>query len=152
MNRNALTFSLFVFLIATISGIALASISTEPPVQDIYDRVKHGYADSGGVKIHYAMLGPASGSPSAPLVVMIHGYPDFWYSWRHQMNALSKDYQVVSIDQRGYNLSDKPKGQENYDMSLLVEDVRAVVKHLGRDKPAIVGHDWGGRVAWGFAL
>jgi pimeloyl-ACP methyl ester carboxylesterase len=103
------------------------------------------------VKIHYALIGPATGSALAPLVVMIHGFPDFWYSWRHQMVVLSKDYLVAAIDQRGYNLSDIPKGKENYDMSLLVEDVRAVVKHLGRDKAIVVGHDWGGRVAWGFA-
>jgi pimeloyl-ACP methyl ester carboxylesterase len=83
---------------------------------------------------------------------MIHGYPDFWYSWRHQMAVLAKNYQVVAIDQRGYNLSDKPKGKENYDLSLLVDDVRAVIKHLGRDRAVVVGHDWGGRVAWGFAM
>jgi len=116
--------------------------------EDVFDRVKHGYADSSGVRIHYATLGPES----APLIVMIHGFPDFWYSWRHQMAVLSKDYQVAAIDQRGYNLSDKPKGKENYDMSLLVDDVRAVIKHLGRDRAIIVGHDWGGRVAWGFAM
>jgi pimeloyl-ACP methyl ester carboxylesterase len=83
---------------------------------------------------------------------MIHGFPDFWYSWRDQMEALSKDYQVVAIDQRGYNLSDKPKGVENYDLRLLVGDVAAVVKHLKRDKAIIVGHDWGGIVAWTFAM
>jgi pimeloyl-ACP methyl ester carboxylesterase len=83
---------------------------------------------------------------------MIHGFPDFWYSWRDQMEALSKDYQVVAIDQRGYNLSDKPKGVENYDMRLLVGDVAAVVKHLKREKAIIVGHDWGGIVAWTFAM
>ena len=114
---------------------------------DLYDRVKHGYAISeGGVKIHYASLG------DGPLVVMIHGFPDFWYSWRSQMEALSERYQVVAIDQRGYNLSDKPKGVENYDMRLLVGDVAAVIKHLGRDKATIVGHDWGGAVAWQFAI
>jgi pimeloyl-ACP methyl ester carboxylesterase len=74
-----------------------------------FDRVQHGYAVSeAGVKIHYATLG------KGPLVVMIHGFPDFWYSWRHQMAALSDTFQVVAIDQRGYNLSDKPKGVENY--------------------------------------
>ena len=112
---------------------------------DLEKRVEHGYADSGGVKIHYASLG------KGPLVVMIHGFPDFWYSWRDQMQALSKDYQVVAIDQRGYNLSDKPKGVENYDMRLLVGDVAAVVKHLKRDKAIIVGHDWGGAVSWTLA-
>jgi pimeloyl-ACP methyl ester carboxylesterase len=68
------------------------------------------------------------------------------------MEALSKNYRVVAIDQRGYNLSDKPKGVENYDLRLLVGDVAAVVKHLKQDKAIIVGHDWGGIVAWTFAM
>jgi epoxide hydrolase 4 len=115
---------------------------------DIEARVEHGYADSNGVKIHYAALGDKKN----PLIVMIHGFPDFWYSWRDQMDALSKDYYVVAIDQRGYNLSDKPKGIENYDMRLLVGDVAAVIKHLGRERAIIVGHDWGGAVAWTMAI
>jgi pimeloyl-ACP methyl ester carboxylesterase len=114
---------------------------------DIEKRVEHGYADSGGVKIHYAALGDKKN----PLIVMIHGFPDFWYTWRDQMAALSSDYYVVAIDQRGYNLSDKPKGVENYDMRLLVGDVIAVIKHLGREKAIIVGHDWGGAVSWTLA-
>jgi epoxide hydrolase 4 len=109
-------------------------------------KVKDGYADSNGVKIHYASIG------SGPLIIMIHGFPDFWYSWRDQMAALSDRYQCVAIDQRGYNLSDKPKGVENYRLPLLVGDVAAVIKSLGRDKAIIVGHDWGGMVAWNFAL
>ena len=113
---------------------------------DIEARVKHGYADSNGVKIHYASLG------SGPLIVMIHGFPDYWYSWRDQMEALSDQYQCVAIDQRGYNLSDKPKGVENYQMKFLVGDVAAVIKSLGQEKAIIVGHDWGGAVAWQFAL
>ena len=109
-------------------------------------KVKHDYADNNGVKIHYASIG------KGPLVVMIHGFPDFWYSWREQMQALSPSYQVVAIDQRGYNLSDKPKGVENYDIKFLVSDVAAVIKHLGKEKAIIVGHDWGGMVAWTFAM
>jgi pimeloyl-ACP methyl ester carboxylesterase len=105
-----------------------------------------GYADSNGVKIHYVTVG------KGPLVVMIHGFPDYWYSWRDQMMALSKHFQVVAIDQRGYNLSDKPKGVENYTIDKLVGDVDAVLKHLKRDKAVIVGHDWGGLVAWMFAM
>lgn len=112
---------------------------------DFENRVKHGYADSNGVKIHYATIG------SGPLMIMIHGFPDFWYSWRNQMEALADSYQVVAIDQRGYNLSDKPAGVENYDMKLLVGDVIAVIKHLGKDKAIIVGHDWGGAVSWSLA-
>jgi pimeloyl-ACP methyl ester carboxylesterase len=122
-------------------------IPTFAAADDIEKRVEHGYADSGGVKIHYAALGDKKN----PLVVMIHGFPDFWYSWRDQMDALSKEYYAVAIDQRGYNLSDKPKGVENYDMRLLVGDVAAVIKHLGREKAIIVGHDWGGAVSWTLA-
>jgi pimeloyl-ACP methyl ester carboxylesterase len=114
---------------------------------DVFDRVTHGHAVSeGGVKIHYASLG------KGPLVVMIHGFPDFWYTWRHQMEALSPNFQVVAIDQRGYNLSDKPAGVEQYDMKLLVADVAAVIRHLKQEKATIVGHDWGGMVAWQFAM
>jgi pimeloyl-ACP methyl ester carboxylesterase len=108
--------------------------------------VTHGYADSGGVKIHYATVG------SGPLVVMIHGFPDFWYTWRAQMAGLEDKFQVVAIDQRGYNLSDKPAGVSSYDMRLLVGDVIAVIKHFGKEKAIIVGHDWGGAVAWTLAI
>jgi pimeloyl-ACP methyl ester carboxylesterase len=105
-----------------------------------------GYADSNGVKIHYATMG------SGPLVVMIHGFPDYWYTWRKQMEGLADRFQVVAIDQRGYNLSDKPSGVENYDVRLLVGDVVAVIKHLGQQKAIVVGHDWGGVVAWQLAI
>jgi epoxide hydrolase 4 len=108
--------------------------------------VEHGYADNNGVKIHYASLG------SGPLIIMIHGFPDFWYTWRNQMVALAPHYQTVALDLRGYNLSDKPKGVENYAMTHLVGDVQAVIRHLGRDKAIIVGHDWGGAIAWQFAM
>ena len=113
---------------------------------DLEERVEHGYADSGGVKIHYASLG------SGPLMVMIHGFPDYWYTWRSQMEALSEAYQCVAIDLRGYNLSDKPKGVDNYALDVLVGDVAAVIKHLGRDKAILAGHDWGGAISWAFAL
>ena len=113
---------------------------------DIESKVKHGYADSNGVKIHYASLG------SGPLIVMIHGFPDYWYTWRDQMEALSDKFQCVAIDQRGYNLSDKPKGVENYSMKFLVGDVIAVIHALGQQKAIVVGHDWGGAVAWQVAL
>src|ERR1700726_4450961 len=112
-------------LLLTLVLVATVSAS------DIESRVTHGFADSNGVKIHYASLG------KGPLIVMIHGFPDFWYTWRDQMAALADNYQCVAIDQRGYNLSDKPKGVENYDMRLLVGDVVAVVKSLGHDKAII---------------
>jgi pimeloyl-ACP methyl ester carboxylesterase len=105
-----------------------------------------GFVDSKGVKIHYVTKG------KGPLVVMIHGFPDYWFSWRGQMPALAKHFQVVAIDQRGYNLSDKPTGIDNYTLDKLVEDVHAVVKHFKQNKAIIVGHDWGGLVAWTFAM
>ena len=113
---------------------------------DLWEQVEHGYADSDGVSIHYATAG------EGPLVVMIHGFPDFWYSWRHQMHGLRGHFKVVAIDQRGYNLSGQPAGGENYRMGRLVADVAAVIRHLGEDKATIVGHDWGGAVAWQFAF
>ncbi len=113
---------------------------------DIMDRVEHGYADNNGVKIHYVTLG------EGPLMVMIHGFPDFWYTWRHQMDALSAQFQVVAVDLRGYNKSDKPKGVKNYAMHILVSDIVAVIHHLGQDKAIITGHDWGGTIAWFLAM
>jgi len=126
--------------------LALSVLGMNGAAADIDDRVKHGYADSNGVKIHYASLG------SGPLVVMIHGFPDYWYTWRRQMEGLADKFQVVAIDQRGYNLSDKPAGVENYDVRLLIGDVVAVIKHLGQQKAVVVGHDWGGLVAWQVAI
>ena len=137
---------LITFLVGLLgAGLATAEAPTGSP-KPIWDRVEHGYADNAGVKIHYVSIG------KGPLVVMIHGFPDFWYSWRHQMNALSSDHQVVAIDQRGYNKSDAPAGDENYSMRYLISDVAAVIKALGQEKAIIVGHDWGGAVAWNFAF
>jgi pimeloyl-ACP methyl ester carboxylesterase len=116
------------------------------PIFAAEEKLEEGLAGSGGVKIHYVVEG------KGPLVVMIHGFPDFWYSWRHQMPALAKHYRVVAIDQRGYNKSDKPEGVDNYKMEKLVDDVRAVIEHLKEKKAIIVGHDWGGAVAWAFAM
>jgi pimeloyl-ACP methyl ester carboxylesterase len=110
------------------------------------DLGEDGFADSGGVKIHYVTAG------KGPLVVLLHGFPDFWYTWRAQMPELAKHFQVVALDLRGYNKSAQPKGVENYTMDKLVGDVAAVLKHLKQDKAIIVGHDWGGAIAWSFAM
>ena len=132
-------------LISMFASLTIPNYATaEEP--NIDARIDHGYATNNGVKIHYASLG------NGPLILMIHGFPDYWLTWRYQMDALAKDFQTAAIDQRGYNLSDKPKGAENYDMRVLVEDVAAVIRHLGREKAIIVGHDWGGAVAWVLAM
>ncbi|MEO2015798.1 MAG: alpha/beta hydrolase [Fuerstiella sp.] len=107
---------------------------------------EHGFAKSGDVKIHYVTAG------EGPLLVMLHGFPDYWYTWREQMPTLAKHFKVVAIDQRGYNKSDQPEGVENYAMPKLVGDVQAVIRHFERDKAVIIGHDWGGAVAWSFAM
>jgi len=114
--------------------------------QDVFDRVEHSYADNDGVRIHYASLG------EGPLVVMIHGFPDFWYTWRDQMAVLSSEYHVVAVDLRGYNRSDKPDGVAAYAMPNHLADIAAVIQHTGEESATIVGHDWGGAVAWSFAL
>jgi len=87
-----------------------------------------------------------------PLLILLHGFPDFWYTWRDQIPELSKHYQVVAVDQRGYNLSDKPEGVDAYRMDKLTDDVVAVLDHFKQQKAVIVGHDWGGAVAWSFAM
>ncbi|HLV97666.1 MAG TPA: alpha/beta hydrolase [Ktedonobacterales bacterium] len=108
--------------------------------------VTHDYATNNGVRLHYAQIG------EGPLVVMLHGFPDFWYTWRAQMAVLASRFHVVAPDLRGYNLSDKPTGGEQYAMRRLVEDVVAVIRHVGEEKAVIVGHDWGGAIAWQFAM
>lgn len=105
-----------------------------------------GFAQSGEVKIHYVTQG------KGPLLVMIHGFPDYWYTWRRQMPALAERFQVVAIDQRGYNQSGQPSGVTNYTMDKLVGDVRATIQHFKQEKAVVVGHDWGGMVAWSFAM
>lgn len=115
-------------------------------VENLEQHVQHGYADNNGVAIHYASLG------SGPLIVMVHGFPDFWYSWRHQMIALSSSYHVVAMDQRGYNLSGQPREGEQYAMPHLVGDVLAVIRAQGEQSAVVVGHDWGGAVSWQVAM
>jgi epoxide hydrolase 4 len=130
---------------ALLLGTAPSNAKDSPP-KDLWDRVEHHNADSSGVKIHYVAMG------KGPLVVMIHGFPDFWYTWRKQMDALKAHYRVVAVDQRGYDLSDRPAGIEQYAIPLLVNDIGAVIKAEGRSNAVIVGHDWGGAVAWTLAM
>lgn len=133
-----------------LAGAALILSTAAAAASDALD-VTHHHADHDGVKIHYASAG------AGPLVVFIHGFPDYWYSWRDQMAGLADRFHVVAMDQRGYNLSDAPQGLAQYDMAKLVGDVAAVVRHAaGRagapERATIVGHDWGGAVAWQVAF
>lgn len=108
--------------------------------------VRHGYTQVGGVRLHYAERGSGE-----HLVLLLHGFPECWYSWRHQLMALGDRYHVVAPDLRGYNLSDKPPRVQDYRMELLVDDVLGLVRHFGARQAAIVGHDWGAGVAWAVA-
>jgi len=112
----------------------------------IFDQVEDGYAENNGIKIHYVTMG------TGPLVIMIHGFPEFWYSWRNQMPKLAEQFRVVAVDLRGYNLSDKPTGLAQYTMSHLIGDIVAVIEHLGEEQAIIVGHDWGGMISWALTM
>jgi pimeloyl-ACP methyl ester carboxylesterase len=89
---------------------------------------------------------------SGPLFVLIHGTPGFWYDWRHQLPALARHFRVVAIDQRGFNLSDRPEGVPSYAREQLVGDVEAVLRHFGESRAILVGHDSGGWIEWSYAM
>ncbi|MBY0065049.1 alpha/beta hydrolase [Priestia aryabhattai] len=84
-------------------------------------------------------------------MLFLHGFPYFWYTWHHQLEEFSKDYRVVAVDMRGYNLSDKPAEISSYSMPLLMEDVKQLIEAFGEKECVLVAHDWGGAVAWAFA-
>ena len=132
------------FAVLLTSLVAMPQIAAA--AEDLFDKVQHHYADNDGVKIHYVTYG--EGEP----LVMIHGFPDFWYTWRNQMEALGDQFKFIAVDQRGYNRSDKPKGVDRYSMNRLVSDVATVIEDTGAARATICGHDWGGMVAWNFAM
>src|SRR6266851_5425274 len=108
--------------------------------------INHAYADVSGIRLHYAECGTGD-----DLVILLHGFPECWYTWRHQLPVLAERYHVVAPDMRGFNLSDKLAGIKNYRIDLLVEDVLGLIKYFGKEKAAIVAHDWGAGVAWALA-
>ncbi|HEY9403314.1 MAG TPA: alpha/beta hydrolase [Pyrinomonadaceae bacterium] len=106
--------------------------------------VRHDYAQLADVRLHYA----ERGQRGARLVLLLHGFPECWYSWRHQLTALGGRFHVVAPDLRGYNLSDKPARVEDYRLEKLAGDVLGLMDHFGAREAAVVGHDWGAAVAW----
>ncbi|MEX0965366.1 MAG: alpha/beta hydrolase [Pseudohongiellaceae bacterium] len=133
--------------LASLTLLLLFTVEANAQVDpdELYDLVEHHYADNDGVNIHYVSLG------EGPTLLFIHGFPNQWYDWRYQMAALADQYRVVAISLRGYNRSDKPKGVENYQLQHLTADVVAVMEDLNVQRVTIVGHDWGGIIAWSFA-
>ena len=110
--------------------------------------LRHGYAELDTVRLHYVEAG------AGPLVVLLHGFPEFWFAWRDQIDALAAaGFRVVAPDMRGYNLSSKPAGVASYALPLLTADVRDLIAERGggEDGARLVGHDWGGLVAWATA-
>ncbi len=100
---------------------------------------------TNGVRLHVVLAGPADGKP----VILLHGFPEFWYGWHNQINFLAEHgYRVIVPDQRGYNLSEKPTGIEAYDLSVLAKDVTGLMDALGYEQTYLVGHDWGAAVSW----
>jgi pimeloyl-ACP methyl ester carboxylesterase len=108
--------------------------------------MRHEYAQLDGIRLHYAECGSGD-----DLVILLHGFPECWYSWRHQLPVLGDRYHAVAPDMRGYNLSDKPLGIHSYRIGWLVNDIVGLIKHFDKGKAAIVAHDWGAAVAWALA-
>jgi pimeloyl-ACP methyl ester carboxylesterase len=106
----------------------------------------HAFVEVNGIRLHYVTVG------RGPLILFVHGFPEFWYEWRKQLDEFGCDHQAVAPDMRGYNLSGKPVDLAQYRVPYMVEDLRALAAHLGHEKFVLVGHDWGGVVAWAFAI
>jgi len=150
------------WLVYSILGFALAGCATKPqPEQGTGNRepktdnrnttvrpveIEYRYADVNGVRLHYAEAGDGK------LVLFLHGFPEFWYAWKDQLSEFGKDHRAVAVDMRGYNLSSKPPEVEAYRVATLVEDVKQLADQLSSKRFVLVGHDWGGVVAWSFAI
>lgn len=109
--------------------------------------IEHRTAHLPGVRLHVVEAG------RGPLVILLHGFPEAWFAWQHQIPALARaGFRVLAPDMRGYNLSSKPKGVDAYRIEHLVADVADLVRWAGAERATVVGHDWGANVAWHFAM
>lgn len=108
--------------------------------------MEHRFVETNGIRLHCTVEG------EGPLVLLLHGFPECWYSWRHQLSALGEHFRVVAPDLRGFGESDRPSAIASYAMKELVADVDGLIAAFGEESAAIVGHDWGGAIAWSFAM
>ena len=136
-----------------VSWINCLSLSTQQisltpavPTRSIAPMLQHGFAELDDVTLHYAAAGEGE------LILFAHGYPEFWYAWKNQLEEFGLTHLAVAPDLRGYNLSSKPARVEEYRLEKLLADIAGVAAHFGRKKFTLVGHDWGGFIAWAFAL
>lgn len=107
--------------------------------------LEHDYIRTNGISLHVVQAGPVEGQP----LLFLHGFPEFWYGWRGQIDFFAQSgYRVIIPDQRGYNLSEKPKSIAAYHVDVLAEDILGLMDPLGLPKVVLAGHDWGGVVAW----
>ena len=125
-------------------------MTTTSLLPDVGIELREGYAEVGDDgNLHYV----EAGDGDAPLIVLLHGFPEFWFGWRLQIAPLAAaGFRVVAPDTRGYNLSSKPEGFEAYGVDLLAADIRALIRELGAESALLVGHDWGGSIAWTTAM
>lgn len=107
--------------------------------------IRQAFAQLDGIRLHYAECG------SGDLVLLLHGFPEFWYSWRNQLPVIGKKFHAVAPDLRGYNLSDKPPRKADYLIEELIEDVFGLIRYFKKDKAVIIAHDWGAGLAWALA-
>ncbi len=141
------------------AGVFMAArrVAVAPPDPELERRAhatqysgpwRHGFADVNGVRLHYAEMGSGDGLP----VILLHGFPECWYAWHYVMPHLEGQFRLIAPDMRGYNLSSKPEGVESYKLDTVAQDIVALIEALGATQAYIVGHDWGGVVAWHLAM
>jgi pimeloyl-ACP methyl ester carboxylesterase len=134
------------FLFASASARQSESTKHDDHKKEKASMIKHEYAEVNGVRLHYATAGKGK------LIMFVHGFPEFWYEWKNQLAEFGQDYMAVAPDMRGYNLSSKPAEVDQYQVKYMIEDLRALAEKLGHKKFILVAHDWGGAIAWAFAL
>jgi epoxide hydrolase 4 len=122
-------------------------MTTTSVLPDVGIELREGYAEIGDQTLHYVEAG------DGPLIVLLHGFPEFWFGWRRQIEPLAAaGFRVVAPDTRGYNLSSKPEDFKDYGVDLLADDIRGFIEELGEESAFLVGHDWGGSIAWTVAM
>jgi pimeloyl-ACP methyl ester carboxylesterase len=112
---------------------------------ELFNEIEEKFVNTNGIKLHTIIIG--SGEP----LILLHGFPDFWYGWKNVILGLKDKFKLIVPDTRGINLSDKPDGSENYKLEILVEDIKGLSEELKLDKFNLVGHDWGGMISWALA-